>query len=79
MTVTKSDKSNVAAPSIGNALAVFVDIDGNQLKVKDINGNIDDVSAYVGDDNATGTSTSFADPALVAMSATWLCVAMPLI
>jgi len=48
MSVTKSESSNVAAPIIGNSLAVYVDINGGQLKVKDVNGNVDEVSNYVG-------------------------------
>ena len=46
MTVTKSSQNNLTSPD-GNSLAVFVDISDSTLKLKDINGNIDNFTTYL--------------------------------
>lgn len=46
MSVTKSNKNNITSPN-GNSLAVFVDVTDNILKLKDVNGQTDNVSDYV--------------------------------
>ena len=46
MAVTKSGQNNLTSPD-GNGLALFVDINDGGLKMKDINGNIENVSSYV--------------------------------
>jgi hypothetical protein len=46
MAVTKSGQNNLTSPD-GNGLALFVDINDGGLKMKDINGNIENVSTYV--------------------------------
>jgi hypothetical protein len=46
MTVTKSSQNNLTSPN-GNSLAVFVDIADNTLKLKDINGNVEDFTIYL--------------------------------
>lgn len=44
--VTKSGKSNITSPN-GNSLAVFVDGADNELKLKDVRGNIQKLSDYI--------------------------------
>ena len=44
--VTKSGKSNITSPN-GNSLAVFVDGSDDKLKLKDVRGNIQDISDYL--------------------------------
>lgn len=46
MAVTKSGQNNLTSPD-GNGLALFVDINDGGLKMKDINGNIENVDTYV--------------------------------
>jgi hypothetical protein len=46
MTVTKSSQNNLTSPN-GNSLAVFVDIADSTLKLKDINGNVEDFTIYL--------------------------------
>jgi hypothetical protein len=46
MAVTKSGQNNLTSPD-GNGLALFVDINDGGLKMKDINGNIENVGTYV--------------------------------
>jgi len=46
MGVTKSNKNNIKSP-LGNSLALFVDYNDNQLKLKDISGNVQDITDYV--------------------------------
>jgi hypothetical protein len=45
-TVTKSSKSNITSPN-GNSLAVFVDGADNELKVKDVRGNVEKITDYL--------------------------------
>jgi hypothetical protein len=44
--VTKSSANNIKSPD-GNSLAIFVDGDDNTIKVKDVRGNVQDLSDYV--------------------------------
>jgi hypothetical protein len=44
--VTKSGKSNITSPN-GNSLAVFVDGLDNELKLKDVRGNVEKLSDYI--------------------------------
>jgi hypothetical protein len=44
--VTKSGKSTITSPN-GNSLAVFVDGQDNILKLKDVRGNIQNISDYI--------------------------------
>ena len=44
--VTKSSKSTITSPS-GNSLAIFVDGSDNQLKLKDVRGNVQLISDYI--------------------------------
>ena len=46
MGVTKSNKNNIKSP-LGNSLALFVDYNDNQLKLKDIRGNVQGITDYV--------------------------------
>jgi hypothetical protein len=46
MSVTKSNQNNLTSPD-GNSLAVFVDINDNALKLKDINGNVEGFTTYL--------------------------------
>lgn len=43
--VTKSNKNNISSPN-GNSLAVFVDAIDDKLKLKDINGKVQEASDY---------------------------------
>ena len=43
--VTKSNKNNISSPT-GNSLAVFVDAIDDRLKLKDINGKVQEASDY---------------------------------
>ena len=47
MAVTRSGKSNSPSPRDGNSLSLFVDGADNILKLKDIYGNIQDISDFV--------------------------------
>lgn len=47
MGVTKSNKNNISSPK-GNSLALFVDYNDGNLKLKDINGNVEKFTAYAG-------------------------------
>jgi hypothetical protein len=47
MGVTKSNKNNISSPK-GNSLALFVDYNDGNLKLKDINGNVENFTAYAG-------------------------------
>jgi hypothetical protein len=47
MSVTKSNQNNLTSPN-GNSLAVFVDINDNALKLKDINGGVEPITNYTG-------------------------------
>ena len=44
--VTKSQRQNIKSPD-GNSLAVFVDGDDNELKLKDVRGNVQPLSDYL--------------------------------
>jgi len=44
--VTKSSANNIKSPD-GNSLAVFVDGDDDVMKVKDVRGNVQDLSDYI--------------------------------
>lgn len=44
--VTKSGKSNIISPN-GNSLAVFVDGNDDELKLKDVRGNVQPLSDYL--------------------------------
>jgi|688.fasta_scaffold27143_8 hypothetical protein len=44
--VTKSSANNIKSPD-GNSLAVFVDGDDDVIKVKDVRGNVQDLSDYI--------------------------------
>lgn len=44
--VTKSGKNNITSPK-GNSLAIFVDGDDGELKLKDVKGNVQDLKDYV--------------------------------
>jgi hypothetical protein len=44
--VTKSQSQNIKSPD-GNSLAVFVDGDDDVMKVKDVRGNVQDLSDYI--------------------------------
>jgi hypothetical protein len=46
MAVTKSNKSNITSPN-GNSLALFVDINDDKLKMKDINGEVQSLDDFV--------------------------------
>ena len=46
MAVTKSNKSNITSPN-GNSLALFVDINDDKLKMKDINGVVQPLDDFV--------------------------------
>ncbi len=46
MAVTKSNKSNITSPN-GNSLALFVDINDDKLKMKDINGEVQPLDDFV--------------------------------
>ena len=46
MGVTKSNQNNIKSP-LGNSLALFVDYNDNQLKLKDIRGNVQGITDYV--------------------------------
>lgn len=46
MSLIKSTPNNIYPPTIGNSLAVFVDINDGILKFKDQNGNTNTLSAY---------------------------------
>jgi hypothetical protein len=46
MAVTKSNKSNITSPN-GNSLAMFVDINDDKLKMKDINGEVQPLDDFV--------------------------------
>jgi hypothetical protein len=48
MAVTKTTPQEVFAPSVGNRLVVFVDAADNIIKVKDVLGQVDNVSTYTG-------------------------------
>jgi hypothetical protein len=48
MAVTKTTPQQVFAPSSGNSLAVFVDAADNSMKVKDVLGQVDELSVYTG-------------------------------
>jgi hypothetical protein len=44
--VTKSSANNIKSPD-GNSLAIFVDGDDDVMKVKDVRGNVQDLSDYI--------------------------------
>jgi hypothetical protein len=44
--VTRSQSQNIKSPD-GNSLAVFVDGDDDVMKVKDVRGNVQDLSDYI--------------------------------
>jgi hypothetical protein len=44
--VTKSSANNIKSPE-GNSLAIFVDGDDDVIKVKDVRGNVQDLSDYI--------------------------------
>jgi hypothetical protein len=44
--VTKSSANNIKSPD-GNSLAVFVDGDDDVMKIKDVRGNVQDLSDYI--------------------------------
>ncbi len=49
--VTKSSANNIKSPD-GNSLAVFVDGDDDVMKVKDVRGNVQDISNYTGSESS---------------------------
>jgi hypothetical protein len=44
--VTKSSANNIKSPD-GNSLAIFVDGDDDVMKIKDVRGNVQDLSDYI--------------------------------
>jgi hypothetical protein len=44
--VTRSQSQNIKSPD-GNSLAIFVDGDDDVIKVKDVRGNVQDLSDYI--------------------------------
>ena len=54
MSLIKSTPNNIYPPTIGNSLAVFVDINDGILKFKDQNGNTNTLSAYVNPSSESG-------------------------
>jgi hypothetical protein len=52
MAVTKSNNTNITSPN-GNSLAIFVDINDDKLKMKDINGQIQPLDDFVSGSDGT--------------------------
>ena len=48
MTLRKSNINEVTPPQVGNVLAVFVDVNDGQVKLKDQYGNATTLSSYIG-------------------------------
>ena len=44
--VTRSKSNNITSPN-GNSLAIFIDGDDNELKLKDVRGNVQHISDYL--------------------------------
>jgi hypothetical protein len=49
--VTKSSANNIKSPD-GNSLAIFVDGDDDVMKIKDVRGNVQDISNYTGSESS---------------------------
>ncbi len=49
--VTKSSANNIKSPD-GNSLAVFVDGNDDVMKIKDVRGNVEDISNYTGSESS---------------------------